>query len=596
MAKEVSLKIVADAAQASTEAKNLKAELKAATKEAQNLAAAGKTSTAEYIAARNKVAELKDQMRDFNEEVAALDPGKKFQSIAGVASGIAGGLQAATGAMALFGAESKDVERALLKVQAATALAQGIDQVRELGEAFNLAKIAISSGVQSLGKMRAALVATGVGAIAVAVGTLAANWESVKEWIDKTIPSLGGIGNLFNNVKKIAMGALGAIIEHFKVIGEVVGNLFKGEFSKAVEVAGQFGERVSKAYSKGFIEEEENQAKEREAAILEGMKKSQERQIRLLEAQGKDTYALKKKQLEDELRLVELQKGKESDEYKDAYLNLQLLEIEHQKKMSDLKKAKDDAETKAYFERINTEATRQQGLNQIQDDYQKLNDERNQKSLDAVNSFANRKIEIEQFSADAQNKIEEDRAKRSYDLEQQELAIKYQMAQDSLSIVSNLGNLLIKDQEKLEKFNKRAALVQIGIDTAKALSLALANANAPTADNVASGGIAGIAKYITLAATITANALRAKQILQGAGSSAGAGAASTPTLSIPNSSGTPTTNAPGGFNTSISGQRVANQSGAGASEGGQFKVYVLESDITDTQNGVAGIKRKAKVL
>jgi hypothetical protein len=58
----------------------------------------------------------------------------------------------------------------------------------------------------------------------------------------------------------------------------------------------------------------------------------------------------------------------------------------------------------------------------------------------------------------------------------------------------------------------------------------------------------------------------------------------------------PQTNAPGGFTSDVSGQRVSNQSGEGANQQGQFKVYVLESDITSTQDGVAGIKRKAKVM
>ena len=92
MAKEVSLKIVADASKATEEAKGLKQQLRDATKEAQKLAASGKTNTEEYRKARNQVAELQDQMRDFNDELKALDPGAKFQTIANVATGIPFGI------------------------------------------------------------------------------------------------------------------------------------------------------------------------------------------------------------------------------------------------------------------------------------------------------------------------------------------------------------------------------------------------------------------------------------------------------------------------------------------------------------------------
>lgn len=596
MAKEITFKIVADANQAASEAKSLKQQLREATKEAQNLIAAGKENTDAYRKARNEVARLQDKLRDFNDELKALDPGAKFQAIAGVASSLAGGFQAAQGAMALFGAESKEVEKALLKVQAATALAQGIDQVREIGKAFGLAKTAILGGVQSLGKMRVALISTGIGAIAVAVGTLAANWESVKEWVDKTIPSLGGVSNMFDNIKKVAMGTLAAIIENFKVFGEVVGNLFRGNFDKAAEAANSFGKRVSEAYTKGFIEEEKKQANEREAALLESQVKTHNRQLKLMEAQGKETYAFRKQIFEEQLKLLELQKGKESDEYKDMYVELQLLEIDHQKKMENLRKEREQKETDAYFERINNEITRQQGLIKIQEDYANLNKEKEQAALNTINDFAHKKVELEAFSADEQKKIREKRIAEELAQEQALQNAKFQMATDSVNLISNLGNLLIQDQKKLEAFNKKAALIQIGIDTAKALSSALATTNAPTVDNVASGGLAGIAKYIALAGTITANALRAKQILQSNGSS-GSAPSLGGSVSLPKLSGVPSTAAPNvGDVTNVGSQRVSNQTGQGADSGGQFKIYVTETDISDTQKRVGTIKQKAKVF
>ena len=618
MAKEITFKIVADANQAATEAKSLKQQLREATKEAQNLIAAGKENTDAYRKARTEVAQLQDKLRDFNDELKALDPGAKFQAIAGVAQGIAGGFQAAQGAMALFGQESEDVQKALLKVQSAMALAQGIDQIREFGKYWNLAKLAIGNGVQALGKLRVALISTGIGAAAVAIGLIVANFDKLKEAVEKNskgfenfktalkfltpplyavIRGIEWIIKNFHELKKVASGVLASIAESFSVLGDIIGELISGEFSKAVDTAKTFGSRVSQAYTDGYLEAEKEEALEREEALLESQKKAHERQLKLLEAQGKDTYAFKKKMLEDELRLVELQKGKESDEYKDAYLNLQLLEIEHQKKLADIKKAADDKATADYFERLRAETERQQGLAQIQEDYANLNKEKEQANLDTINDFSKRRIEIESFSAEEQKKLRDKRIADELAAEQALTNAKLQLATDSVNLISNLGNLLIQDQKKLEAFNKKAALIQIAVDTAKALSSALATANAPTADNVASGGLAGIAKYIALAGTITANALRAKQILQSGGSS-GSAPSLGGAVNIPKSTTSlPSTNAPDvGGSTTVGSQRVSNQSGQGAGEGGQFKIYVTETDISDTQKRVGTIKQKAKVF
>ena len=55
--------------------------------------------------------------------------------------------------------------------------------------------------------------------------------------------------------------------------------------------------------------------------------------------------------------------------------------------------------------------------------------------------------------------------------------------------------MIINDSAKAVKFNKAMALIQIGIDTATALSKALSVTQSPSPDNVATGGLAGVAKY-----------------------------------------------------------------------------------------------------
>ena len=88
------------------------------------------------IAAAQAAATLKEELGDVNARINALNPDAKFTAIAQLAGGIAGAFTAAQGALTLFGAESEDVQKALLKVQGALALSQGINQVLGLKDAF----------------------------------------------------------------------------------------------------------------------------------------------------------------------------------------------------------------------------------------------------------------------------------------------------------------------------------------------------------------------------------------------------------------------------------------------------------------------------
>jgi hypothetical protein len=88
--------------------------------------------------------------------------------------------------------------------------------------------------------------------------------------------------------------------------------------------------------------------------------------------------------------------------------------------------------------------------------------------------------------------------------------------------VAALGSIFINDAKKLEAFNKAQALVQIGIDTARAIS-ALVAASQANPTNAVTGGLAGIAQFASGIAMIITNIAKAKQIL----SSGGKGSVST---------------------------------------------------------------------
>jgi len=105
---------------------------------------------------------------------------------------------------------------------------------------------------------------------------------------------------------------------------------------------------------------------------------------------------------------------------------------------------------------------------------------------------------------------------------QKERDAKLSLAKDTLDGLSNLGGMLIKDQKKLEKFNKASALIQIGIDTARAISSLVAAAQSNPLNGVTFGA-AGIAQFASGIIQIVTNVVKAKQILSSPGSTPAAG-------------------------------------------------------------------------
>lgn len=92
---------------------------------------------------------MEGAVRDFGgemrEAMESIEPTKaKFESVQKVAAGLASGFAAVQGAAALLGLENENLEKSLVKVQAAMALAQGIGGIGDLVEGIGKAKVAFA--------------------------------------------------------------------------------------------------------------------------------------------------------------------------------------------------------------------------------------------------------------------------------------------------------------------------------------------------------------------------------------------------------------------------------------------------------------------
>lgn len=119
----------------------------------------------------------------------------KLDSLQKMATGLANGYAALQGAMNLLNIENEDLNKALVKVQSAMAIAQGIGGMKDLVEGFGQAKVAFAGAtnglkmfIGGLSGVKKAIIGTGIGALVVAIGMLIANWEKISKLFSDTDP------------------------------------------------------------------------------------------------------------------------------------------------------------------------------------------------------------------------------------------------------------------------------------------------------------------------------------------------------------------------------------------------------------------------
>lgn len=158
--------------------KSLKQQLKEATAEVAQMAEKYGEASKETVQAAKRAAELKDRIEDANDAIMAFKGEGAFLATGKALQSVASGFAAAQGAMGLFGSESENVEKAILKVQSAMALAQGLEGLEDAGRAFTQLK---TVAVNAFNSIKAAIGATGIGALVIALGAVYYYWDDIKE-------------------------------------------------------------------------------------------------------------------------------------------------------------------------------------------------------------------------------------------------------------------------------------------------------------------------------------------------------------------------------------------------------------------------------
>ena len=161
--REEVIKLTIESAEAAKSVKEVRESLKAIRN--QMLGVAEDSQEFHQLAAA--AAELKDRVNDANEAMAAMHP-DGFQAVVGFAQKASGAVAGLQGAMALFGGESEEVQKTMMKLQAAMALTQGLESLKDMTKAWRA--------------LNAVIAANPVLAIVAAVLALAAAAAAVYDW------------------------------------------------------------------------------------------------------------------------------------------------------------------------------------------------------------------------------------------------------------------------------------------------------------------------------------------------------------------------------------------------------------------------------
>jgi len=575
--------------------------------------ASGELKGEAFTEAAKRAAAMQDQMDKVNKTVKTLaNDNKRLDAFVSTAQGIAGGFAAAQGAAALFGSENEDLQKTMVKLQASMTLLNGLQQVSNLlrkesalntvllGKANVFATTTTGGLTKGMKLLRIAIISTGIGALVVGIGLLIANFDKVKKAVLDFIPGLSMVGEIFTNIKNAVTDFIGVT----------------SDATRAIE-----------AQQKAF--EAKQKIEEYEIELMEAMGKSQE-----------EIFWRKYNLIKEELKILEqAQKdkgkleGEELERFQRLNIQFETLRVqranrigqEMEKEKADAKKhgdnmakiAKENAAKRAAAEAVDVERR----LMLIQDEETRelaLLQNKHAKELAAAKEKGHnlRLLESLQFeeemalqeqfdarrraAAALEDKERQDREEKIRKENQAQLdatiqagikanaerlatekatdeailAAKQAFTNQSISILASLSNLA-RDNSKTQK---ALALTAIGVDTGAAIGSAVRNSQANPA-NAVTGGLAGALQFGTSLAQILSGAAQAKRVLQGGqvrGAGASAGSARTTTELQP----------PTQINRDI---QVQDRGGNGQ------RVFVLENDITTTQDRVGRIRANSVI-
>lgn len=487
------------------------------------MAANGEAGSKKFIELTKEVGKMRKVIIDTDLAVDGMSQ-NLAQSVGGALQGVASGFELAQGAMSAFGAGGEAVEEALLKVQSAMAISQGIQGIRESIASFQALRKVVMSNVVVQKLLNFVMNLNPIGMIILAVTALGAAiyalWDPIKQ-----------------------------LLQFFGLMGEEIESAEKKnkKLTKSIEAQTKATEALMKMNSKMHdnrmreLELSDASEEEKHQATLDRLKQQEKERLTLID-QNKKNYQKDKENYKQALKEGDSETAKsikdrlqsEKDKIRELELNAREYDIarreeekrfteflreEDEKQAEDDKKAKQEAAQRwrefqsnrlAEFRRIEDlrleliDDTRKQQLEKQRISFEReLQDlkantetslaakqelellltekyERERSDLifnlqaeAATNRLETKSLELEaEFQLEESHlakvfTIDEEAAKRKIQLEKDVQDSKVQIASDGFQLIANFAELFAGRSEKAAKMafqvQKTASIAQATI-------------------------------------------------------------------------------------------------------------------------------------
>lgn len=266
---------------------DLQSELSNMEKQLIQMLSAGEGGTEAFKQLSKEAGELKNNIESAKKEIDNFAKGSsKINDVVNVAQSATSAFGLYQSTMAVFGTENEAVAESMQKLMAAMTALQSLQQINQtltnkstasykllhkalqllgiekkktttatvaqttaegaLTAATTAQTVATGAATVATKTFSKALIATGIGAIVVLLGTLIANFKEFKTWIGNLLPDLSGLQEALAGVGNAIQNW---VLAPFKALGKVIQGDFKGaaeEVKKGVNVINSYEEGAAK--------------------------------------------------------------------------------------------------------------------------------------------------------------------------------------------------------------------------------------------------------------------------------------------------------------------------------------------------------------
>ena len=569
MAEEiVGVKIQVDATDMNKSVGDLRKKIVETEAEVKRLQQAYGEQSKEAIEGQKRLAQLQDiTNKKIDQQNQRIDDAAKTVSALSAAYG---GVQ---GALELTGLAGEDTIKQLAKIQSALAIGDAIQNLTEFRGAITNTFSSFGKSIKTtFSTLRSSLIATGIGAFVVALGLVAANFDTVKKVVLNLIPGLGSVADFIGNLVNKVTDFIGITSEAGRATEKLIKDNEKAikEGERNLELNGDKYDEFTQRKIKANIEflKKQNEFKNDEQLSEE------QKNIFIRQAREKANREIAKSD-EDRNKAFKDANKKLSDEQK-AFRDEQDKIIKEE--AAARQKVLDDslaAESKAFQLQLQAADNKTKAA----EEQAKLDEENLAKQFEIENEIqgkqqetSNKKILLDKKTAADEQAILDVR-----------LSAQLQFLNQIGSVFGTLSGLF----EQGTAASKIAAIAEIGLGTATGFINGLDIAQKSAKGTGPAAAFAFPIFYASQIAAVLGAAGKAKQVLSQVKGGAGG-------VNLPSGSGLASAPVSPQLST-VNTVTQLNQASINEMGSATGRAYVVESDITNQQEKIIRINRAARL-